>query len=142
MGWPTCQSEAAWQRGRPATRQTRGNLTGNLPPGLVRRDSGGRLALAVGQVGVMRTLNDNGQQVRQERGRIAASIAPRATARRGRTTPIRAGRDRPTALAHRRAILTPMDAAAVKHLGGICQLQRSILVLQKVLAFACIEANW
>lgn len=35
-----------------------------------------------------------------------------------------------------------MDAAAVKHLGGIYQLQRSILVLQKVLAFACIEANW
>ena len=80
----TCQPEAAWQRGRPATRQTSGNLTGNLPPGL---------------------------------------------------------RDRPTALAHRRAILAAMYAAAVKHLGGISQLLGSILMLQEVLAFACDQGE-
>jgi hypothetical protein len=34
------------------------------------------------------------------------------------------------------AILTAMDAEAIKHLGGICQLLGVVLVLQEVLAFA------
>ena len=40
------------------------------------------------------------------------------------------------------AILTAMDAEAIKHLAGICQLLGVVLVLQEVLAFARFGANW